>query len=201
MQQFAKPLTFAASLAPCGYLVFLGLTNGLGVNPAETLQLATGVWALRFLVMTLAITPLRRLTGWNRLIQYRRMLGLFAFFYAGTHFLTYLILDLSLAFGQLLADVAKRPFIMTGMLAFVLMIPLAITSTQGWIRRLGKRWLVLHRLIYVSGISAAIHYLWKVKIAVGPPVYYTEAVALLLGFRVFSHLRSAKSVRTQRVGA
>jgi sulfoxide reductase heme-binding subunit YedZ len=201
MQKIAKPLMFAASLAPALYLVYLGLTNDLGINPAETLQLETGVWALRFLVATLAVTPVRRLTGWNRVIQYRRLLGLFAFFYAFVHFLTYLVLDLSLAFGQLLADVAKRPFITMGMLAFVLMIPLALTSTRGWIRRLGKRWTVLHRLIYLSGVAAAVHYLWKVKVMIGPPVYYAVVIALLLGFRVFWSLRSPKPVRTERVSA
>jgi sulfoxide reductase heme-binding subunit YedZ len=201
MQKLARPLLFTAALGPAAYLIYLGFTNGLGINPAETLQLETGTWALRFLVITLAVTPVRRVTGWNRVIQYRRMLGLFAFFYAFVHFLTYLILDLSLAFGALLADVAKRPFIMAGMLAFVLMIPLAITSTKGWIRRLGKRWLMLHRLIYVSGISAAVHYLWKVKVIVGPPVYYAAVIAILLGFRIVWQLRSAKSVRTQRVSA
>jgi sulfoxide reductase heme-binding subunit YedZ len=201
MQKFAKPLVFAASLAPALHLVYLGFTNGLGVNPAETLQLDTGVWALRFLVITLAITPVRRVTGWNRVIQYRRLFGLFAFFYAFGHFLTYLVLDLSLAFGEFFADVVKRPFITMGMIAFASMIPLALTSTRGWIRRLGKRWVSLHRLVYLSGITAAIHYLWKVKIMVGPPVYYAVGIAVLLGFRLVWQMRSAKTVRPQRAGA
>ena len=175
--------------------------DNLGVNPAETLQLETGTWALRFLVATLAVTPLRRVTGWNRIVQYRRMLGLFAFFYAFVHFLTYLVLDLSFAFDQMMADVAKRPFITMGFIAFVLMIPLALTSTKGWIRRLGRRWQVLHRLIYISGITASIHYIWKVKLVIGPPVYYATVVAILLGFRLAWQLRSAKSVRTQHVKA
>jgi methionine sulfoxide reductase heme-binding subunit len=201
MQKWVKRLVFALALVPALSLVYLGFTNGLGVNPAETLQLDTGTWALRFLVATLAITPLRRLTGWNRVVQYRRMLGLYAFFYAFAHFLTYLVLDQSLAFGQMLADVAKRPFITMGFIAFVLMIPLALTSTRGWIRRLGRQWQVLHRLIYVSGIAASVHYIWKVKVVLGPPVYYAVAVALLLGFRVAWQLRSAKSIRTQQVKA
>jgi methionine sulfoxide reductase heme-binding subunit len=201
MQRAIKRLVFALSLAPALYLVYLGFTNNLGVNPAETLQLETGTWALRFLVATLAVTPLRRLTGWNRLVQYRRMLGLYAFFYAFVHFLTYLVLDLSFAFDQMMADVAKRPFITMGFIAFVLMIPLAVTSTKGWIRRLGRRWQMLHRLIYISGITASIHYVWKVKLVIGPPVYYATAVALLLGFRLAWQLRSAKSVRTQHVKA
>jgi sulfoxide reductase heme-binding subunit YedZ len=201
MRKALKTLVFVLSLAPAGYLVFRGLTNNLGVNPAETLQLETGIWALRFLVATLAVTPLRRLSGWNRLIQYRRMLGLFAFFYTVTHFLTYLVLDQYFALDQMLADVAKRPFITMGFIAFVLMIPLAVTSTRGWIRRLGRRWQSLHRLIYVSAAAAAIHYIWKVKIPLGPPLYYAAAVALLIGFRLYWSLKSAKSVPTQQVRA
>jgi methionine sulfoxide reductase heme-binding subunit len=194
-----KALVFVLALVPAGWLAYRTYTNDLGVNPAETLQLETGGWALKFLVATLAVTPVRRLTGWNRAIQYRRMLGLFAFFYACLHFLTYIVLDKYFAFGEMLADVAKRPFITMGFIAFVTMIPLAITSTKGWIRRLGRRWQVLHRLIYVSGIAAAVHFVWKVKVAVGEPVYYAVAVAVLLGFRVVWHAKSAKSLRTQRV--
>jgi sulfoxide reductase heme-binding subunit YedZ len=201
MHKALKPLVFVLSLAPAGYLVYLTLTNHLGINPAETLQLETGIWALRFLVATLAVTPLRRLSGWNRLIQYRRMLGLFAFFYAFVHFLTYLILDQYFALDQMLADVVKRPFITMGFIAFVLMIPLAVTSTKGWIRRLGRRWQSLHRLIYVSGVAAAIHYIWKVKVPLGPPVYYAAVVALLLAFRIYWSIRSAKLISTQQVRA
>jgi sulfoxide reductase heme-binding subunit YedZ len=201
MHKALKPLVFVLSLAPAGYLVYLTLTNNLGINPAETLQLETGIWALRFLVATLAVTPLRRLSGSNRLIRYRRMLGLFAFFYAFVHFLTYLILDQYFALDQMLADVVKRPFITMGFIAFVLMIPLAVTSTKGWIRRLGRRWQSLHRLIYVSGVAAAIHYIWKVKVPLGPPVYYAAVVALLLAFRMYWSIRSAKSISTQQVRA
>lgn len=196
-----KLLVFALALVPAALLVRAGLNGTLGVNPAETLQLETGVWALRFLLLTLAVTPLRRLTGWNRVIQYRRMLGLFAFFYAFAHFLTYLVLDQFFAFDLMLEDVAKRPFITAGMVAFVLMIPLAITSTKGWIRRLGRRWQAIHRLIYMSAIAGAVHYLWKVKVAAGPPVYYALAVAVLLGFRVVWQMRSRKSLSQQRVSA
>lgn len=201
MQKSLKPLVFVLALVPAGYLGYRTYTNDLGVNPAETLQLETGGWALKFLLLTLAITPVRRLSGWNRVIQYRRMLGLFAFFYACLHVLTYIVLDKYFAFGEMLADVAKRPFITAGFVAFVAMVPLAVTSTKGWIRRLGRRWQALHRLIYLSGVAAAIHFVWKVKVAVGEPVYYAVAVALLLAFRVFWQLRSAKSLRTQRVSA
>jgi sulfoxide reductase heme-binding subunit YedZ len=202
MQKALKPLVFVLALLPAASLVYLGFTNDLGVNPAETLQLETGTWALNFLVATLAITPLRRLTRWNRLITYRRMLGLFAFFYAFAHFLTYLILDQSFDLDQMMVDVVKRPFITMGFTAFVLMIPLALTSTKGWIRRLGGRqWQMLHRLIYISAVAASIHYIWKVKVVLGSPVYYTIAVALLLGVRLVWQIRSAKSVPPQRVKA
>lgn len=195
MLKLAKPLVFVLALTPFLRLAFRAFQGDLGVNPAETLQLETGIWALRFLLATLAITPLRRLTGWNRLIQYRRMLGLFAFCYAFTHFLTYLILDQYFSLDQMMVDVVKRPFITMGFSAFVLMIPLAATSTKGWIRRLGRRWQLLHRLIYVSAIAAAVHYLWKVKVMIGSPVYYGIAVMLLLGFRVAWSLKSSKRLR------
>jgi sulfoxide reductase heme-binding subunit YedZ len=201
MRKLVKPLVFLLALVPAGYLGYRTYANDLGVNPAETLQLETGEWALKFLLITLAVTPLRRVTGWNRVIQYRRMLGLFSFFYASLHVLTYIVLDKYFAFGEMIADVAKRPFITAGFVAFVSMVPLAITSTKGWIRRLGRRWQSLHRLIYVSGVAAAVHFVWKVKVAVGEPVYYAIAVAVLLGFRVVWQLKSAKSLRTQRVGA
>jgi sulfoxide reductase heme-binding subunit YedZ len=189
MRRLVKPLLFLAALGPAAYLAVLIFTGGLGVNPAETLQLETGIWALRFLIGTLAITPLRRLSGWNRVIQYRRMLGLFAFFYASLHFLTYLVLDQYFDLQRILQDIGKRPFITLGFLAFVLMVPLAVTSTKGWIRRLGRRWQVLHRLIYISAVAAAIHYLWKGKVIVGSPVYYAVVIAALLGFRVVWALR------------
>ena len=201
MRKAVAPLVFVLSLVPAAWLVYLLLTGNLGVNPAETLQLETGIWALRFLLAGLAITPLRRLTGWNRLVQYRRMIGLFAFFYAFLHFLSYLVLDQSFALDQMAIDVLKRPFITMGFIAFVLMIPLALTSTKGWIRRLGRRWQTLHRLVYVAAIAAAIHYVWKVKVPLGPPVYYAAAVVVLLCFRILWHYRSAKSMPTQPVKA
>ncbi|MEO5894813.1 MAG: protein-methionine-sulfoxide reductase heme-binding subunit MsrQ [Vicinamibacterales bacterium] len=186
--KLAKPAVFVAALAPFAWLVFRALTERLSVNPIEDLTLTTGIWALRMLVLTLAITPLRRLTGWNRLVQYRRMLGLFAFFYAALHLAVY-FLDQGFALKFILADIAKRPFITMGMIALSLMVPLAITSTKGWIRRLGKRWQLLHRLIYISGIAAVIHYLWKVKITTGSPVYYALIVGALLAFRGFWAVR------------
>ena len=201
MQKSAKVVVFLTCLAPFGWLVIRVLTARLGINPVEDLELTTGIWALRLLVATLLVTPVRRLSGWNRIVQYRRMLGLFTFFYASVHFAIYIGVDQFFAFGFIVKDVAKRPFITMGFTAFVLMIPLAVTSTKGWIRRLGRRWQVLHRLIYVSGVCAAIHYLWKVKVMIGSPVYYATVIGLLLAFRLIWQLRAAKTVKTQRVTA
>jgi sulfoxide reductase heme-binding subunit YedZ len=190
--KLAKPAAFALALVPFAWLLMRALTGRLSVNPIEDITLTTGIWTLRFLVITLAITPLRRLTGWNRLIQYRRMMGLFAFFYAVLHVSTWIVLDLFFAWDLIVKDIVKRPFITAGMVAFVAMIPLAVTSTKGWIRRLGRRWTVLHRLVYVSGVAAAVHYLWKVKVMIGSPVYYAAVIAALLLFRVAWGLRKVR---------
>lgn len=184
-----KPLVFVASLAPLAWLVFAVLTGNTSANPAEDILLTTGIWALRFLLASLAITPLRRLTGWNRLIQYRRMLGLFAFFYAVVHLAAYVVFDRFFDFRTIYADVVQRPFITAGMAAFLLMVPLAVTSTKGWIRRLGRRWQLLHRLVYVSALAAVLHFIWKVKVVLGEPVYYAAILLVLLGFRVIWHFR------------
>ncbi len=201
MLRLVKPLIFIVAVWPCLLLARALYTGNLGVNPAETLQLETGIWTLRFLILTLAVTPLRRVTGWNRLIQYRRMLGLFAFFYGVLHFFSYLALDQAFSLDGMLADVTKRPFITAGFVAFVSMIPLAITSTRGWIRRLGRRWQLLHRLIYVAAVAGSVHYLWKVKVVIGSPVYYAGVVAALLLFRVVQHLRKSAVRRSQVVVA
>jgi sulfoxide reductase heme-binding subunit YedZ len=201
VQKAAKVAVFLACLAPFAWLAVRASTGRLGINPVEDLELTTGIWTLRFLVFTLLVTPVRRLTGWNRVIQYRRMLGLFTFFYASVHFAIYIGIDQFFAFGFIVKDVVKRPFITMGFTAFVLMIPLAITSTKGWIRRLGRRWTVLHRLIYVSAVCAAIHYLWKVKVMIGSPVYYAIAIGILLAFRLLWQVRAARSVKPQRATA
>lgn len=201
MQKAAKALVFLLCLVPCLWLVFRTLTGRLGINPVEDLELTTGIWAFRFLIMTLTVTPVRRITGWNRLIQYRRMLGLFTFFYVCLHFAIYIGIDESFAWDFIVKDVVKRPFITMGFTAFVLMIPLALTSTKGWIRRLGRRWQALHRVIYICAICASIHYLWKVKVMIGSPVYYAAIVGVLLGFRLVWQVKSAKLLKTQRVNA
>jgi sulfoxide reductase heme-binding subunit YedZ len=185
-----KPLVFVAALTPFLWLVYGVLADALGANPVEAVTNTTGIWTLRFLVITLAITPLRWLTGWNRIIQFRRMLGLFAFFYGTLHFLTYFVLDHSLVFAGVWDDVVKRPYITAGFTAFVLMIPLAVTSTQGWIRRLGGRnWSRLHTLVYVSAVLGVLHYWWKVKLDVTNPAIYAAIVAALLAARVVKRAR------------
>ncbi|HUR34441.1 MAG TPA: protein-methionine-sulfoxide reductase heme-binding subunit MsrQ [Vicinamibacterales bacterium] len=197
-----KPVVFVAALGPVAWLIWAGLTGHLSVNPLSDLTNETGLWALRFLCVSLAITPLRRLTGWNSLIRFRRMLGLYAFFYGSLHFLVYAIADrfaaldfpdgivswttvrnLTASVGE---DIYKRPFITIGFTTLMLMLPLAITSTAGWIRRLGgKRWNLLHRLAYVAGITAVVHYYWLVKADVRSPLLYIAIVAVLLGLRVY----------------
>ena len=183
---------------PTAWLVWAALTDHLGANPAETLQLQTGRWALRLLLVTLAITPLRRLTGWNDAVRFRRMLGLFAFYYATLHFLIYLVLDQYFDWRAIVKDIAKRPFITMGFTALMLLVPLALTSTKGWIRRLGRRWQTLHRLIYVSALCAVIHFIWKVKVVIGEPVLYAGILTVLLGFRVIWWLRRRTVRRVAR---
>ncbi|HUJ82741.1 MAG TPA: protein-methionine-sulfoxide reductase heme-binding subunit MsrQ, partial [Candidatus Acidoferrales bacterium] len=154
---------FALCLVPAGLLVWQGLHHGLGANPIERITHATGDWTLRFLIIALAVTPLRKLLRVPELIRFRRMFGLFAFFYGCLHFITYIWLDKFFDFAEMLKDVEKRRFITLGFTAFVLMIPLALTSTAGWIRRLGgKRWQMIHRAIYFSAIAGVIHYYWLV---------------------------------------
>ncbi|HEX6132814.1 MAG TPA: protein-methionine-sulfoxide reductase heme-binding subunit MsrQ [Longimicrobiales bacterium] len=159
------------------------------------MTLRTGFWTLVLLMVTLAITPLRRITGWNRVIQFRRLVGLFAFFYATLHFLTYVVLDLFFDFGAVAADIAKRPYITVGFTAFLLLIPLAATSTRGSIRRLGRNWIRLHRLIYVSAALAVLHFYWKksAKADVFEPLLFIGILAVLLLFRVWYVLRRRSS--------
>ena len=197
-----KPLAFVASLGPAGWLVWAALTGHLSANPLSDITNETGVWTLRFLCTTLALTPVRRVTRWNELIRFRRMAGLFAFFYGTLHFLTYVIVDrfagldfpdgfvalstLRNLANSVAADVYKRPFITIGFTAWLTMVPLAVTSTAGMIRRLGgRRWNLLHRLVYATGVAGVIHYWWLVKADISRPRAYALVVALLLGFRVY----------------
>lgn len=179
-----KTLVFVAALAPFLWLLWRALTGRLSANPIEDITLTTGRWTLRFLVLTLAVTPLRRLTGWNVLVRFRRMLGLYAFFYATLHFLTYVVLDQFFAWHYILADIAKRPYITVGFSAFVLMIPLALTSSAAMVRRLGgHRWSLLHRLVYLSASLGVVHYYWKVKADTRDPLAYGAVVLALLLLR------------------
>jgi sulfoxide reductase heme-binding subunit YedZ len=183
--RWIKPIVFLACLLPLARLGWKGYTGNLGANPIEVITHSTGDWILIFLLITLAVTPLRKLTGQLRLIRFRRMFGLFAFFYACLHFLTYIWLDKYFNVHEMLADIAKRRFITIGLTAFVLLIPLAITSTAGWIRRLGgRRWNLLHRLVYVSAVAGVIHYLWLVKADIRKPLQYAAILFLLLAYRL-----------------
>lgn len=179
-----KPIVFLAALVPLALLVWDALHNNLGANPIEEITHQTGLWTLILLLVTLGITPLRRFTGINWLIQYRRMVGLFAFFYGCLHLTTYLWLDQSFDFSAIIKDVYKRPFITAGFTGFVLMVPLALTSTQGWIRRLGKRWQLLHRLIYISAAAGVTHFIWLVKKDLREPLIYATIFGALMLIRV-----------------
>lgn len=207
-----KLLVFAAALVPFAHLLWRGFNGNLTADPLVEITNQTGLWTLRFVVITLAITPIRRLSGWNTIIRFRRMIGLFAFFYAMLHVLTYLVGDrfASLDFpdgfvawstfvnlmASIWEDIAKRPYITVGFIALVSMIPLAFTSTAGWIRRLGGRnWQRLHRLIYLTGIAGVVHYWWRVKADTLHPLIYAVLVALLLGYRL---ARSFSRSRWQR---
>lgn len=183
--KWAKAVLFVVCLIPFLLLCWRAVQGNLGPNPVETLQHGTGDWTLRFLIFTLAITPLRKLLRLPDLIRFRRMLGLFAFFYVCLHFLTYIGPDQSFSLTAMWHDVFKRPFITVGFLGFVLLIPLALTSTAGWIRRLGgRRWQMLHRAIYISAIAGVIHYYWLVKSDVRKPLEYGFFVGVLLVWRI-----------------
>jgi sulfoxide reductase heme-binding subunit YedZ len=190
-----KTVVFLACLIPIVWLLFDTLTGGLSANWLEDIRDRTGIWTLRFLMITLSVTPLRRLTGWNALIRLRRMLGLFGFFYGFVHFATYVWLDQYFDFGEILKDMfLKRPFIITGFISFFLLVPLAITSTRKWIGRLGgSRWQMLHRLIYVSTAAGVLHYYLRVKSDIERPVAYAALLAVLLGYRGWHALRQRRS--------
>lgn len=200
IRRVIKPAVFLAALGPFAWLVYNAFWGDLGVNPVETITNHTGIWTLRLIVVTIALTPLRWLTGFNPIILLRRMIGLFAFFYGSLHFMTYFILDHSLQFDGLWDDVVKRPYITAGFTAFVLMIPLALTSTQGWIRRLGgRKWNLLHKLVYVTAGAGVLHYMWKVKLDTGFPTYYMMFVGALLAVRVaYAFRRRAPAARERQ---
>jgi sulfoxide reductase heme-binding subunit YedZ len=191
--KYLKPVIFAACVVPLARLEWKALNSALGANPIQVITFSTGTWTLVFLLVTLSITPLRKLTKLYWLIQYRRMLGLFAFFYGCLHFLTYIWLDQFFDLHCIYKDVWKRPFITAGFTAFVLMIPLAATSTQWAIRKLGKRWQALHRLIYVSAIAGVVHYIRLVKKDVRTPIIFATVLGALFLYRIVILLLSRVS--------
>ena len=175
-----KPALFLLCTIPFALLIYSALTDNLGVNPVETLTHETGEWALRFLLITLCITPLRRLTHVSWLIKLRRMLGLFAFFYAVLHLITYLWLDQFFDWKEIIIDIPKRPFITIGFLSFVLLLPLALTSTNAMQRRLKKKWLTLHKLVYVIPMLVVVHFIWSLKADYSEPLFYTFIFLVLM---------------------
>ena len=195
--KWAKPVIFLVCASPLGLLGLRAFHGDLGANPVEFVQHFTGDWTLRFLLITLAVTPLRKLLNLPDLIRFRRMFGLFAFFYVCLHFLTYIGPDQSFDFAGMLKDVAKRPFITVGFAGFVLLIPLAITSTTAWIRRLGgKNWQALHRLVYIAALCGIVHYYWLVKSDHRLPLLYASLLAVLLLYRLAASLLKPRATVT-----
>ena len=191
--RLTKPVLFLLCLLPLAFLLLRAFEVagfGLGANPIEELLHELGRWGLKFLLLSLSITPLRRWTGWNWLLRFRRMLGLFAFFYIILHFLTYSVLDQSLDIAAIVEDVIKRPYITLGMTGLLFLIPLAVTSTKGMMRRLGKRWQKLHRLVYVIAIVGVWHFYWQVKLDTLEASLYALVLAVLLATRVYYSRKS-----------
>ena len=194
--RLTKPVLFLLCLLPLAFLLLRAFEVagfGLGANPIEELLHELGRWGLKFLLLSLSVTPLRRWTGWNWLLKFRRMLGLFAFFYIILHFLTYAVLDQSLDIAAIVEDVIKRPYITLGMTGLLLLIPLAVTSTKGMMRRLGKRWQKLHRLVYVIAIVGVWHFYWQVKLDTLEASMYALVLAVLLATRVY-YLRKSRGL-------
>jgi sulfoxide reductase heme-binding subunit YedZ len=195
--KFNKILIFVNGLIPLAFLAWDGIRGNLGANPVEFFLRTTGVLGLIFLLITLLVTPLRKIFGWNELIKYRRMLGLYAFFYVCLHFLTYTIFDRSLSISSVLTDIVQRPFIAIGMLAFFLLIPLAVTSTNQMIKRLGgKRWAKLHKLTYPIAILGVIHYWLIVKSDIFYPLIFGLVLAVLLGYRVYANKPKMQTIKS-----
>ncbi len=188
MSKTLKPLVFIFSLLPLAALVYAAFTNNLGANPVETLTHETGEWGLRFLLLTLCATPLRGVSGWAWPLRIRRMLGLYAFFYASLHLTTYLWLDQFFNWVDIVVDIGKRPYIAVGFLAFVLLIPLAITSNKIMIRRLRQKWKPLHTLVYPISVMVLLHYVWLVKADLLAPTVYLLVVIVLLAYRLVTRL-------------
>lgn len=184
-----KPVVFVAALVPLASIGLDAWNDALGANPIEAITHRTGDWALRFLLLTLAVSPLRRITGWSGVMRLRRMLGLYAFFYATLHGLTWLVLDQFFDWEAIAEDILKRPYITVGVTAWLLLIPLAVTSTRGMMRRLGRNWVRLHRLVYGIAVLGVLHFWWLVKADVSEPAVYALILSALLGYRVLVNRR------------
>jgi sulfoxide reductase heme-binding subunit YedZ len=178
---------------PLAYVGWKFATDRLGANPIRELEIETGLWTLRFLAVTLSITPLRKAFGWNSLVKYRRMLGVFTFAYACVHLSMWVGVDWFFAWSDMWGEIVKHKYILIGMTTWLVMLPLAITSTKGWVRRLGKRWTTLHRLVYVAAITGTIHYLWAVKKDTFFPLVYLGAFGMLLGYRAVVEVRKRRT--------
>lgn len=190
IRRVAKPAVFALCLAPFLAWIWMGLTGGLGANPIEATNRYCGEWGLRFLILSLAVTPLREITGWQVIGRFRRMIGLFAFFYVCLHLSSYVGLDQFFDMAAIWADIVKRTYITVGMAAFLLLLPLAITSTKGMVRRLGgKTWKRLHRVVYLAGVLGVLHFFMMIKAGYREPTVYAVILALLLGWRVYAYFR------------
>ncbi|MBE0469776.1 MAG: sulfoxide reductase heme-binding subunit YedZ [Methyloprofundus sp.] len=183
---------FLLGLAPFLLLVNDTLQNQLGANPIETLHFTLGDWSLRFLCITLALTPLKKLLQQSWPARFQRMIGLFTYFYASLHLLVYIIFDLSLSWANFIDEVPQSPYILVGLLSFLLLTPLALTSSKTMQKLLGKRWVQLHKLIYSAGISAVIHYLWLVKSDISEPLFYAAVMSILLGFRLIMYFKKPR---------
>ncbi|MGR9099130.1 MAG: sulfite oxidase heme-binding subunit YedZ [Gammaproteobacteria bacterium] len=188
-----KTAVFLICLTPFLWLLADAASDRLGANPIETLHFRLGDWALRFLCIGLALTPIRTLTGKTWVLRYRRMMGLYAFFYASMHLLVFVVLDQSLSWEQIKDEVPKSPYIIVGLLTYTLLLPLALTSTKKMQQRLGRNWKKLHRLVYAAAVTAVIHYLWLVKSDYREPLFYAAVIAFLLGFRIFPQVKKIGS--------
>jgi len=200
VSRLLKPAVFIVALVPLAMLIWNALHDGLGANPVEAITFETGGWGLRFLLITLCVTPLRRITGWQMLVRLRRMLGLFAFFYICLHFLTYLALDAFFDFGYILEDITERTYITLGFTSFLLLTTLATTSTDAMVRRLGgRRWRRLHRLAYVAAAGGVLHFLWLVKADLREPLIYLGILLVLFVARIPAVAQRLTKVRAPAV--
>lgn len=190
--RFAKIAVFALGLLPFIFLCKDAMQDSLGPDPIETLHFRTGDWTLRFLLLSLLCTPLKLLFDWKFPLRFRRMLGLFAFFYASLHFSVYFFLDLSFSWDEIVDEVPKSPYVLVGLAAYLLLIPLALTSTRKMIQRLGKNWKKLHRLVYIAATLGVIHFFWLVKADLSEPAIYALILCLLFGVRIYFHYRNTR---------